>query len=212
MHEELERDVRGPRSRARRAGLAQSPPPALTPWIAIRCGSAPSSGVFFAVQTGGVDVPERSRVRGLGREPVVNEHDHDTMISRRRFTQAFASTVAATVAGRLFIEQAPPPRAVPPTNDLRAGSGKNTSLGPTKQDQASVLNVGYPEFGPATGPPVVLLHGWPYDPHSYVDVGPLLETAGYRVIIRICAGAVRQPFCPRTRSGTHSNPRWLSTS
>jgi len=61
--------------------------------------------------------------------------------------------------------------------------GKNTSLGPLKQIDAGLLNVGYAEAGPATGPAVILLHGWPYDIHSYVDVAPLLASAGYRVII-----------------------------
>jgi pimeloyl-ACP methyl ester carboxylesterase len=52
-----------------------------------------------------------------------------------------------------------------------------------KQIEAGVLNVGYAEVGPADGPAVVLLHGWPYDIHSYVDVAPLLAEAGYRTIV-----------------------------
>ena len=52
-----------------------------------------------------------------------------------------------------------------------------------KQIEAGVLNVGYAESGPSDGPAVVLLHGWPYDIHSYVDVAPLLAQAGYRVIV-----------------------------
>jgi pimeloyl-ACP methyl ester carboxylesterase len=46
-----------------------------------------------------------------------------------------------------------------------------------------VLNVGYADAGPADGPPVVLLHGWPYDVHSFVDVAPSLAAAGYRVVV-----------------------------
>ena len=46
-----------------------------------------------------------------------------------------------------------------------------------------MLNVGYAEAGPSDGPAVMLLHGWPYDIHSFVDVAPLLATAGYRVIV-----------------------------
>jgi pimeloyl-ACP methyl ester carboxylesterase len=61
--------------------------------------------------------------------------------------------------------------------------GTNTSFGPLKQIDAGLLNVGYAEVGPADGPAVILLHGWPYDIHSYVDVAPLLASAGYRVII-----------------------------
>jgi pimeloyl-ACP methyl ester carboxylesterase len=52
-----------------------------------------------------------------------------------------------------------------------------------KQVDAGVLNVGYVDEGPANGPVVILLHGWPYDIHSYVDVVPLLTKAGYRVIV-----------------------------
>ena len=56
-------------------------------------------------------------------------------------------------------------------------------FGPVKQIDAGLLNVGYVEAGPATGRPVVLLHGWPYDIHSFVDVTPLLVAAGCRVIV-----------------------------
>jgi len=52
-----------------------------------------------------------------------------------------------------------------------------------KQIDAGVLNVGYAEAGPANGAPVILLHGWPYDIHAFVDVAPLLAGAGYRVIV-----------------------------
>jgi len=61
--------------------------------------------------------------------------------------------------------------------------GTNTSFGPLKQIDAGLLNVGYAEAGPANGPVVMLLHGWPYDIHSFVDVAPLLASAGYRVIV-----------------------------
>jgi pimeloyl-ACP methyl ester carboxylesterase len=53
----------------------------------------------------------------------------------------------------------------------------------TQQIDAGLLNVGYAEAGPADGLPVLLLHGWPYDIHSFVDVAPLLAAAGYRVIV-----------------------------
>ncbi|RDJ26960.1 alpha/beta hydrolase [Bosea caraganae] len=62
-------------------------------------------------------------------------------------------------------------------------TGAQTSFGPLKQIDAGVLNVGYAEAGPANGPVVILLHGWPYDIHTYVDVAPLLASAGYRVIV-----------------------------
>lgn len=65
------------------------------------------------------------------------------------------------------------------------GSGQSaySSFAALKRIEAGVLDVGYAEAGPADGPPVLLLHGWPYDIHSYVDVAPILAKAGYRVII-----------------------------
>ena len=73
--------------------------------------------------------------------------------------------------------------------DARASSvGSNKSFGQLKQIDAGVLNIGYAEAGPAGGPPVILLHGWPYDIHSFVDVTPLLAGAGYRVIVPYLRG------------------------
>src|SRR5262249_18440303 len=66
--------------------------------------------------------------------------------------------------------------------------GTNTSFAPLKQIDAGVLNVGYAETGPADGPPVILLHGWPYDIYAFVDVAPLLASTGYRVIIPYLRG------------------------
>ena len=57
-----------------------------------------------------------------------------------------------------------------------------------KQIDAGLLNVGYAEAGPADGPVVLLLHGWPYDIYSFVDVAPLLASAGYRVIVPYLRG------------------------
>ena len=65
------------------------------------------------------------------------------------------------------------------------------ALGTVNQIDAGVLNVGYVDSGPTDGPAVVLLHGWPYDIHSYADVAPLLTAAGYRVIV---------PLPPRLRN------------
>ena len=67
-------------------------------------------------------------------------------------------------------------------------SARNTTFGPLKQIDAGVLNVGYAESGPPDGPPVILLHGWPYDIHTYVDVAPLLAAKGYRVIVPFLRG------------------------
>ena len=58
-----------------------------------------------------------------------------------------------------------------------------TALASLKQINAGVLDVGYAEDGPLDGPPIVLLHGWPYDIHAFVDVAPLLAKAGHRVIV-----------------------------
>jgi pimeloyl-ACP methyl ester carboxylesterase len=66
--------------------------------------------------------------------------------------------------------------------------GTSTSLGPLKQVDAGLLNVGYAEAGPAGGPAVILLHGWPYDIHSFADVTPALAAAGYRVIVPYVRG------------------------
>src|SRR5262245_7691079 len=62
------------------------------------------------------------------------------------------------------------------------------SFGALKQIRSGALNVGYAEEGPADGTPVVLLHGWPYDIHTYVDVAPILAEKGYRVIVPYLRG------------------------
>ena len=64
----------------------------------------------------------------------------------------------------------------------------HTSFGPLKQIDAGTLNIGYAEAGPANGPAVLLLHGWPYDIHAFVDVAPLLAEVGYRVIVPYLRG------------------------
>jgi pimeloyl-ACP methyl ester carboxylesterase len=64
----------------------------------------------------------------------------------------------------------------------------NHSFGSLKQIDAGVLNVGYAEAGPTDGPAVILLHGWPYDVHSYAEVAPLLAEAGYRAIVPYLRG------------------------
>ncbi|MBS1664881.1 MAG: alpha/beta hydrolase [Bacteroidetes bacterium] len=58
-----------------------------------------------------------------------------------------------------------------------------TALGPIKQINAGVLNIGYVDAGPTSGPVVILLHGWPYDINSFTEVAPILTAKGYRVII-----------------------------
>lgn len=106
--------------------------------------------------------------------------DHD----RRRLFGVAALSVAAVELG---LTGAAP--AQTKTSSLPAiKPGANTSFGPLKQIDAGVLNVGYAEIGPASGAPIILLHGWPYDIYSYVDVAPALAAAGYRVIVPFIRG------------------------
>lgn len=61
-------------------------------------------------------------------------------------------------------------------------------FGPLKHVHAGVLDVAYAELGPATGPVVILLHGWPYDIRSYEKVAPALAAKGYRVLVPYARG------------------------
>jgi pimeloyl-ACP methyl ester carboxylesterase len=91
--------------------------------------------------------------------------------------------------------------------DVSAGARNGTtSLPPLKQIDAGLLNIGYVEAGPANGPVVVLLHGWPYDLHSFVDVIPVLVSAGYRVIAPALRGYGTTRFLSNTtlRNGQQS--------
>ena len=90
-------------------------------------------------------------------------------------------------AGRDFFRQRESGNANPATI-AATKPGTNTSFGPLKQIDAGLLNVGYAEIGPAKGPVAILLHGWPYDIHSFVDVAPMLAQAGYRVIVPYLRG------------------------
>ena len=106
---------------------------------------------------------------------------------RRRFIGTVATAIAAAQFGIIDSAAAQSSNANPATVPA-IKPGTNTSFGSLKQIDAGVLNVGYAEAGPANGPPVVLLHGWPYDIYSYVDVTPLLASAGYRVIVPYVRG------------------------
>jgi pimeloyl-ACP methyl ester carboxylesterase len=108
---------------------------------------------------------------------------------RRGILACFAATAAATVAAWPNMAQAAVTTAAP---------GTNATLAPIRQIRAGELDVGYFEAGPADGKPVILLHGWPYDIHSYAEVAPLLAAAGYRVIV------------PHLRG--HGSTRFLSDS
>jgi len=101
---------------------------------------------------------------------------------RRHFLGTAAMTLFAAELVMIGCAEAQTSKAKPA--DVPAiEPGTNTSFGSLKQIDAGVLNVGYAEAGPADGPAVILLHGWPYDIHSFVDVAPLLASAGYRVIV-----------------------------
>ena len=108
-------------------------------------------------------------------------------LHRRHFLGATAVAVAAAQLGRVG-------PAAAQTGERKAARlpatepGMNTSFGVIRQIDAGVLNVGYAEAGPPDGPAVILLHGWPYDIHTYVDVTPLLASAGYRVIVPYLRG------------------------
>jgi len=101
---------------------------------------------------------------------------------RRRFLGATAMTLAAGPLAMIGPANAPSGQ-VNPSDSTRIRQGANTPFGPLKQIDAGLLNVGYAEAGPADGPVVILLHGWPYDIYSFADVSPLLVAKGYRVIV-----------------------------
>jgi pimeloyl-ACP methyl ester carboxylesterase len=112
-------------------------------------------------------------------------HD-DISYPRRRFFST------ATI-GLAVIQMPMIAAAVSPANDRKSLAAvvhlnDGTSFGPLKQIEAGVLNVGYSETGSPDGRPVILLHGWPYDIYTFVDVAPLLAAAGYRVIIPFVRG------------------------
>src|SRR5260370_3590218 len=106
------------------------------------------------------------------------EINHD----RRRLLSTVAMTFAAAELG-LTGSAAARPEKKKPAGSPSIRPQATTSFGPLKQLDAGVLNVGYAEAGSADGPAVILLHGWPYDIHSFVEVAPLLASAGYRVIV-----------------------------
>jgi pimeloyl-ACP methyl ester carboxylesterase len=102
--------------------------------------------------------------------------------NRRRFFGTAAITIAAAQLGMIGLAHAQASKS--DRTDVPAKKpGALASFAAIKQINAGVLDVGYAEAGPADGPVVILLHGWPYDIHTYVDVAPLLAVKGYRVIV-----------------------------
>jgi len=110
-----------------------------------------------------------------------NGRSRDIGLDRRQFLATAASTLAASQLGGIGSANAQSRTESAPAPGARRGA--HTSFGSLKQVDAGVLSVGYAEAGPPAGPVVLLLHGWPYDIHSYIDVAPRLASAGYRVIV-----------------------------
>ncbi|WP_109126665.1 alpha/beta hydrolase [Dyella sp. C11] len=105
-------------------------------------------------------------------------------IDQKRRSFLGAAAIGLATAPFAFGAFAHAQGATPATADnKRAASGGHTSFKAIKHVKAGVLDVAYAEDGPAHGKPVLLLHGWPYDIYSFVDVAPILAAAGYRVII-----------------------------
>jgi pimeloyl-ACP methyl ester carboxylesterase len=104
---------------------------------------------------------------------------------RRRFFGLAASALAATEIVTATAADAQPGSAASPTPPR---TSMNSSFAPLRQIDAGPLNVQYAEAGPASGPAVLLLHGWPYDIHSFIEVTPALAAAGYRVIVPYVRG------------------------
>src|SRR5215470_17128286 len=102
--------------------------------------------------------------------------------NRRRFFSAATATIAAAQLGLAHPANAQAGAAAP-GKPPSIKPGTNASFRSLRQIDAGVLNMRYAEDGPSDGPAVILLHGWPYDIHSYVDVAPLLAAAGFRVIV-----------------------------
>ncbi|WP_244788093.1 alpha/beta fold hydrolase [Cupriavidus pauculus] len=102
-------------------------------------------------------------------------------LPRRSFLGTASLALAAAQFGALTSAHAQSVAKAAPLAPVKPGT--HSSFGTIKQVRAGVLDVGYAELGPADGPVALLLHGWPYDIHAFVDVAPLLAQRGYRVIV-----------------------------
>jgi pimeloyl-ACP methyl ester carboxylesterase len=111
-----------------------------------------------------------------------NDQSQYVNYGRRHVIGAAAATLAAVPLGLVRSTSG----AAAPLTEIKPGT--NNAFAAMKQINAGLLNVGYAEAGPAGGPVVILLHGWPYDIHSFVDVAPLLAADGYRIIIPYLRG------------------------
>jgi len=128
-------------------------------------------------------------LRHLARSEVKKEYEPvNITLDRRRFLGTAAMTLITTQLSMTACEDAQISMSKP-ADQPTMKPGTNTSFGPLKQINAGLLNVGYAEAGPTNGRAVILLHGWPYDIHSYVDVAPRLSQASYRVIVPYLRGS-----------------------
>src|SRR3954467_1528318 len=123
-------------------------------------------------------------MRRVDRAEMENGMENKTNGDRRRFLGTAAMTIAAARLGAIDPATA---STHPKTATLIAGTPA-ASFGALKQIDAGVLSIGYADVGPIGGRAVILLHGWPYDIHSYVEVAPVLAAAGYRVIVPYLRG------------------------
>jgi pimeloyl-ACP methyl ester carboxylesterase len=103
-------------------------------------------------------------------------------VNRRRFVGTGAMIAAAAEFGLVRAAKAQSGQAHS-TSPSASGMTSDAPFGALRQVDAGALNVGFVEAGPGDGPAVVLLHGWPYDIHSYADVIPILAAAGFRVVV-----------------------------
>ena len=126
--------------------------------------------------------------RHIGAAWSANETIEEIDPHRRRFCGTAAMTLAATQFGIFASARAASAQTDSATPAGTTKKGANKSFSPLKQIDAGLLNVGYAEAGPANGREVILLHGWPYDIYSFVDVAPILASKGYRVIIPYLRG------------------------
>ncbi len=131
-----------------------------------------------------LSVRESGNQRGFDMNEI---HAPDRIDHRRR---RFLGTATMTIASLELGLSAPARATSSATNPAKLSDMSTTlrSFDTLKQIDAGALSVGYAELGPADGAPVILLHGWPYDIHTYVDVAPLLASKGYRVIVPYLRG------------------------
>ncbi|POX57310.1 alpha/beta hydrolase [Streptomyces sp. Ru71] len=126
------------------------------------------------------------------------------MINRRTLAKALGLGTGAAAASLTGLQSLASAASGPTDSPAPGGAPAptppavtHTDFGPLKHIKAGVLDIGYAEVGPAHGPVVLCLHGWPYDIHSYVDVAPLLADQGYRVIVPYLRGHGTTRFLSR---------------